>query len=138
MTVKKYLNDVPEEAARLRQEVFVDEQGFVDEFDEFDGRSVHLVMFDGGEPVATLRFYDEGGHSYHVGRVAVKKTRRGEGLGRILMDEAVKEAARLGGVRMTVGAQEDKAGFYERCGFVRTGERHFEQDYPHVGMVREI
>lgn len=138
MRIEVYKNSVPKEAAELRQSVFVYEQGFTDEFDEFDEKSIHLVMFDGGEPIATLRFYDEGGGSFHVGRVAVKKERRGEGLGRLLMDGAVEEVIKLGGKQMTVGAQEDKAGFYSRCGFKPTGERYFEQDYPHVSMVKKL
>ena len=138
MTFRKYLNAVPEESAVIRQEVFVSEQGFNDEFDEYDKRSVHLVMLDGNEAVATLRFYSEGGGSYHVGRVAVRKSRRGEGLGRLLMEEAVKVIRALGGTEMTVGAQEDKSGFYESCGFERCGERYFEQDYPHVNMRKRL
>lgn len=138
MTVKLYKNAVPPEAALLRQSIFVDEQGFVDEFDEYDEKSVHIVMFDGDEPVATLRFYDEGAGSYHIGRVAVKRDRRGEGLGRLLIDEAVKSVREIGGRRLTVGAQEDKAGFYARCGFKQCGERYFEQDYPHVSMFMNI
>ena len=136
MTIKTYKNAVPDEAAKIRQEVFVDEQGFVDEFDEYDCRSTHLVMFDGDEPVATLRFYDESDGSYHVGRVAVKKSRRGEGLGHIIMDEAAEAVKKLGGVQLTVGAQADKAGFYSRCGFERYGEDYFEQNYPHVNMKK--
>ena len=138
MTFKVFKNGVPRESAAIRQEVFVDEQGFVDEFDEFDAYATHIVMFDGDEPVATLRFYPEGGGSYHVGRVAVKKSRRGEGLGRILMERAFDEVRSLGGSAMTVGAQEDKSGFYARCGFEPTGERYFEQDYPHVSMVKRL
>ncbi len=138
MTVKLFKDGVPDDAAALRREIFVDEQGFVDEFDEFDEKSFHFVMYDGGEPVATLRFYDEGGGSMHVGRVAVKKSRRGEGLGRKLMEHALSEAKALGASRMTVAAQEDKAGFYRRCGFEPTGRRFLEQGCPHVDMVREI
>lgn len=138
MRVEVYRNAVPDGAAKLRQEVFVEEQGFVDEFDEFDGLSVHLVMFDGDEAVATLRFYDEGGGSCHVGRVAVKKSRRKEGLGRVLMQRALEIIKETGAKSAIVGAQEDKAGFYERCGFVRYGERYFEQDYPHVNMRIEL
>ena len=138
MTVKTYKNAVPKEAAGLREEIFVQEQGFTDEFDEYDSKAVHLVIFDGEEPVATLRFYDEGGGSYHIGRVAVKKDRRGEGLGRLLIDEAVKEIRLLGGSALTVGAQEDKAGFYSRCGFSQSGERYFEQNYPHIPMKKDI
>lgn len=134
MNIKVYRYSVPDEAAALRQEVFVDEQGFIDEFDEFDSKSVHLVMFDDGEAIATLRFYDEGGKSAHIGRVAVKSSRRGEGLGRVLMENSFGILRSEGMMTATVGAQEDKAGFYERCGFVRYGERYFEQDYPHVNM----
>lgn len=134
MTINIYNNAVPDEAAKLRQEVFVEEQGFIDEFDEYDNRSTHLVMFDGDEPVATLRFYDEGNDSRHVGRVAVRKSRRGEGLGKILMDEAFRLVRASGAKKMTVAAQEDKSGFYARCGFTQVGERFYEQDYPHVNM----
>lgn len=138
MTVKIFKDGVPTDAAKLRQDVFVAEQGFTDEFDEFDARAIHFVMYDGEEAVATLRFYDEGQGSYHVGRVAVKSSRRGEGLGRLLMTEAKAEAKKLGATVLTVGAQEDKAGFYERCGFAKTGERYFEQGRPHVSMRAEI
>ena len=95
-------------------------------------------MFDGEEAVATLRFYDEGDNSYHVGRVAVKRSRRGEGLGRIIIYETVKAVKTLGGRQLTVGAQADKAGFYSRCGFERYGEDYYEQDYPHVNMKMKI
>lgn len=138
MIIKTYEYAVPQEAAKLRQEVFVDEQGFIDEFDEYDCKAIHLVMFDIDEPVATLRFYDEGQGSWHVGRVAVKKSRRGEGLGRVLMDKAFEIVRKMGGTAMTVGAQEDKAGFYKRCGFEQYGEKYFEQDYPHVNMRIEL
>lgn len=138
MIINAYKGAVPDEAARLRQEVFVEEQGFIDEFDEYDTAATHLVMFDGEEPVATLRFYDEGGNSCHVGRVAVKKSRRGEGLGKILMDEAFRLARKSGAKKMTVAAQEDKSGFYVRCGFKQVGERFFEQDYPHVNMEVDL
>lgn len=138
MTVKKFINNVPADAAALRQIVFVDEQGFVDEFDEYDKKALHYVMYDGDEPVATLRFYDEGGRSAHVGRVAVKKSRRGEGLGQKLMEHAFKEAKSLGFDTMTVSAQEDKSGFYSKCGFKSTGRRFLEQGCPHVDMVKKL
>lgn len=138
MRVEVYKNAVPEGAAALRQEVFVDEQGFADEFDDYDICSTHLLMFDGGEAVATLRFYDEGGGSCHVGRVAVKKSRRKEGLGRELILRAIELIRESGARAATVGAQADKAGFYERCGFAKYGEVYFEQDYPHVNMRIEL
>ncbi len=139
MEIRIFQYRVPEDSAKIRREVFCDEQGFVDEFDEFDGRSVHLVLYgDGGEAQATLRFYDEGGGSAHVGRVAVKKELRGRGLGRLLMEQALDLAKAEGFERMSVGAQENKVGFYRSCGFEVCGERYFEQGCPHMPMKREI
>ena len=63
----------------------------------------------------------------HVGRVAVKRQRRGEGLGRYLMEYAFKKAKEAGAEAMSVSAQEDKSGFYLSCGFEPTGRRFFEQ-----------
>ena len=136
MEIKITTGHVPEEAKKLRQDVFVTEQGFTDEFDEFDCKSTHFVLFSDDGPAATLRFYDEGGGSVHVGRVAVKKEYRGAGLGRLLMNEAFSIASAMGYEKMTVGAQEDKSGFYERCGFKVCGEKYFEQDYPHLPMEK--
>lgn len=138
MEIRIFSGHVPDESAMIRRAVFVDEQHFTDEFDEFDEKSTHLVLYDDGAPAATLRFYDEGGGSAHVGRVAVKKELRGKGLGKILMNEAFRLAQAEGYKRMTVGAQEDKSGFYESCGFSANGERYFEQNYPHVNMTKQL
>lgn len=138
MEIRIFSGAVPEDAAGLRREIFVSEQGFTDEFDEFDQKSVHLVLYRDGIAAATLRFYDEGGKSCHVGRVAVKRELRKEGLGRLLMNEAFLLARGMGFEKMSVGAQEDKAGFYEKCGFISTGKRYLEQDYPHVALIKDL
>ena len=36
----------------IREEVFMSEQGFKNEFDETDGKAFHLVMYDNNIPVA--------------------------------------------------------------------------------------
>lgn len=41
---------LPEEATRIRREVFMEEQGFVDEFDDVDGRALHVVAFLDARP----------------------------------------------------------------------------------------
>ena len=48
---------LPEEAVRIRKEVFMQEQGFQEEFDEIDGHAFHLVLFCDGDPAAVLRFW---------------------------------------------------------------------------------
>ena len=59
MTAKIY-DSLPKEAEAIRRAVFMDEQGFKDEFDDIDGTAWHIVIFDGSVPAATCRvFFDE-------------------------------------------------------------------------------
>ena len=55
MDIKIY-DTLPEEAVRIRKTVFVEEQGFQDEFDKIDSYARHLVLFDGENPIAVCRF----------------------------------------------------------------------------------
>ena len=52
MEIKIY-EHIPEAARKIREEVFVREQGFEYEFDDIDNRAVHLVMYEAGNPVET-------------------------------------------------------------------------------------
>lgn len=56
MTIKCY-DKQPDEEVKIRTLVFVEEQGFKDEFDSIDETATHLVMFDGDNPVAVGRFF---------------------------------------------------------------------------------
>ena len=46
MQVYLYDDGLPPQAAAIRRAVFMDEQGFRDEFDEIDPRASHLVLCD--------------------------------------------------------------------------------------------
>ena len=48
---------LPEAAAALRQEVFINEQGFESEFDDTDRAAVHILGFENGEAAAVCRFF---------------------------------------------------------------------------------
>ena len=67
-----FYDALPPEAAAIRQAVFVEEQGFQEEFDAIDRHALHLLLFADGRPVGTLRaFTEDGGTRWHIGRVAV-------------------------------------------------------------------
>ena len=58
-----FYDALPPEAAAIRQAVFVEEQGFQEEFDAIDRHALHLLLFADGQPVGTLRRLDRGfGH----------------------------------------------------------------------------
>lgn len=48
-----------EDAKMIRQRVFMQEQGFVDEFDDTDLQATQIVLYDAGKPIATCRIFQE-------------------------------------------------------------------------------
>ena len=58
MDIKVY-HTLHKDAVKIRKEVFMEEQGFHDEFDETDENAVHLVLYIDQIPAATCRFFPE-------------------------------------------------------------------------------
>ena len=136
----KVSDKLPNEAKEIRYTVFVIEQGFVEEFDENDSKSIHIVMYVDDKPVGTTRIvYSEIHHSYSIGRFAVSKEYRSKGLGKELMKATEKEAIkRFGHIQIGVSSQEQASGFYEKVGYKYTNERYLDQDCPHVWMIKKL
>lgn len=93
LTYKKFtgLND---DIIKIRTSIFVEEQGFNNEFDEIDKTCSHIVLYDNNNPIATCRYFYEN-NNYHIGRVAVSKEYRGKHLGNEIMQIAEDEIKRL-------------------------------------------
>ena len=83
------------DARLIRQQVFVEEQGFVNEFDDIDHEAYHAVIYTGGYPIATGRLFDENGEA-HIGRICVRKAYRGRDLGRMIVEALEKQAEKVG------------------------------------------
>lgn len=124
---------LPEAAKQIRITVFMQEQGFTEEFDDLDGVATHLVLFDEQEPVATCRIWlDEDG--YHVGRLAVVKEKRGTGLGSLMLAAAETHVRALGGCSISLHAQCRAEQFYRKCGYAPYGEMDYDEGVEHVHM----
>ena len=129
--------DLPAGAMDVRRKVFVEEQGFFDEWDEQDKHSLHLLLSVDGEAVGTCRvFYGEKHGSYLLGRLAVCKDFRGKGFGVALMEAAEAEVKKLGGDRLLLHAQKRAEGFYAKLGSASTGAEDEEEGCPHVWMAK--
>ncbi|MEG1381751.1 MAG: GNAT family N-acetyltransferase [Ruthenibacterium sp.] len=129
------------DAYALRKAVFVDEQGFSAEGDKdaADEDAWHIVGYDAkGVPQCTARIFCESEDAYHAGRIVVNKNLRGCGIGKKMMAEVAAKAKDCGAKTLRLGAQYDKAGFYEACGFVRYGETYLDENYPHVHMQKTL
>lgn len=138
LTVKKY-DYLCEDDKNIRQTVFVDEQKFEEEFDDIDDKSTHLVFYDGEKAVAIGRFYkgEEDGEM-RVGRIAVVKEKRKDGVGKIVMKTLEDECKKAGASKIVLSAQLRAKGFYEKCGFVAFGETYFEEWCEHIKMFKDI
>lgn len=134
--ISKGLKDVPE-AMYIRQTVFVDEQGFIDEFDDVDDTAYHVVIFRGEKAVATGRLFFDG-ESWHIGRVAVMADCRGQNMGERVMTALENYGREIGVSEITLSAQMQAKGFYEKVGYENLGELHYDQDCPHVTMKKKI
>ena len=122
----------------LRIEIFVKEQGVPEEneFDEYDMQVLHLVIFSDGEPVATGRIIPYGEDTVKIGRIAVKKDKRGLHLGEKIVLELLRKSKEDGAKTVCVGAQTHAVGFYEKCGFSLVGTpEYMEENIPHYDMI---
>lgn len=131
-----------DDALSVRREVFIHEQG-VPEDRELDGKdddATHVVAYDDGKPigVARLRSHPESRDAGKVERVAVVKSRRGEGLGRELMNAVEKAAVECGYDRIVLHAQVPVVSFYETLGYEPVGETFEDAGIPHRKMRTQL
>lgn len=130
---------LPEEVQEIREEVFMKEQGFCDEFDETDMHAKHLVLYDENIPIATCRFYKRDlSEDYIIGRIAVIKQYRGRNIGACLLAEAEAEIRKMGGKRIFLHAQKRVEKFYEKQGYSGYGEIDLDENCPHIWMKKII
>ncbi len=128
---------VVEESRFIRETVFLQEQGFETEYDEYDNVAKTIVIYDGDEAIATCRLYwDPQVNCHHVGRIAVLKHRRGEGLGAKIVTEAENVIKSMGGKEVFISGQIQVADFYKKLGYTQYGKVYMEENHPHVALKK--
>lgn len=134
MKVNVY-ESLPEEAIMIRKKVFMEEQGFQNEFDHVDSQAVHLVAFDHGQALGVCRlYYSDSRACFVVGRIAVLKESRGKKLGVLLIQHCEEIVAQEGCNRLELSAQVRVKDFYSKQGFVALDELFDDEGCPHVWM----
>lgn len=132
-------NNLPDEAHNIRIKVFIEEQGFENEFDSIDGEATHILLFENDVPVATCRvFWSNEINSYVLGRLAVLKEYRGRGIGSDVVMEALEYVKNSGGQSLMLHSQCHAVSFYEKLGFSSFGDVEYEEDCPHIWMKKEL
>jgi predicted GNAT family N-acyltransferase len=115
----------------IRKEVFVDEQQVpvdleIDEFDHLDPDAHHLLIEVDGQKAATGRITYYRDNAAKVQRVAVRKSFRSQGIGKVLMLGLENVARELGLEKAVLDGQLHAVSFYEKLGYVVTSEEPFD------------
>lgn len=133
-------SSLPDAARKIREEVFVNEQGFKEEFDTVDNYASHFVAYDClGNPLGTCRiFVADDVTEYYLGRLAVLPQARGKNVGRALVAAGEEYARAKGANVMKLHSQCQASRFYEKCGYSQFGEIDYEEDCPHIWMLKTL
>lgn len=136
--ISRSLMELPE-AIDIRQEVFVEEQGFSGEFDDIDNKAVHAVIYVDGEPAAAGRaFFENDPKEIHIGRICVLPQFRKNGLGSEVMSVLEEEAVKLGASSAVLSAQVRASDFYKKLGYTAFGNEYYDEYCPHVSMRKTL
>ncbi|MDH5395950.1 MAG: GNAT family N-acetyltransferase [Gammaproteobacteria bacterium] len=118
---------------KIRTTVFIKEQNvpFELEWDEYDSESVHILACLNNVPVGTARLLKSG----HIGRMAVLKEYRNQGVGRAILKYVLNLALTKSFPEICLSAQEHAVEFYKKAGFKVTSEVYMDAGIPHYDMV---
>lgn len=124
--------ELQQDAKSIREQVFIVEQHIApdDEWDELDAVSTHFVLYQDQQALATARLLADNS----IGRVAVLKSARGQGLGETLMRYVMDYAKQQGRLSVHLSSQVHAMAFYQRLGFIAEGTEYLDCNIPHMRM----
>lgn len=125
-------DELQNDAKLIREQVFIHEQQITaeDEWDADDAISLHFVVYDQDQPIATARLLQNNS----VGRVAVLKSHRGVGIGKLLMQQIIQQAKHEQREFLKLSSQVHAIQFYAGLGFKVEGEQYLDCGIPHIDM----
>lgn len=131
-----YNNESKEYIRAVREHVFINEQGISPEieFDGLDDSAIHVLVFSNGLAIGTGRILDDG----HIGRIAILRQFRNQGLGSKIVRSLIDEAINRGYKRVYLGAQKQAVNFYRKLGFIQFGEAFLEAGIMHLSMEKNL
>lgn len=130
-------NSDKQQLGDIRREVFINEQQVPEEleWDEFDQSAQHVMALNqAAQPIATGRIKADG----HIGRMAVLKNYRKQGIGSaillVLMDIAQQQKLK----RVYLHAQVSAVPFYAKHGFTVEGAEFMDAGIAHKTMYKDL
>lgn len=132
--------DAQVQLSAIRSTVFIQEQNVPAalEWDGEDPRASHVLACDAeGRAIGSARLLLHGKLA-HIGRMAVLRAWRKQGVGSALLECVIAEALRRGASTAFLNAQTTAVAFYARAGFVPEGPEFLDAGIPHFRMTREF
>lgn len=136
------------DARMVRTRVFMDEQGFENEFGPEDEASAmtHVVLYGDGAPLGCARVFpvalepalDDAPGRWVFGRLAVLPEARKGGLGSLLLAESERLAREAGATEMHLHAQCSVQPFYGKAGYAAYGPIELDEHVEHQWMSKAL
>jgi predicted GNAT family N-acyltransferase len=120
----------------IREKVFIEEQKVTSqlEWDGMDKEAIHFLAFKDEKAIGCARaFVIE--HCMQLGRIAVLKEYRGEGIGSALIEKAMTTAKLNQLSAIYISAQCHAIDFYKKFGFEVTSDIYLDAEIPHRDMT---
>jgi predicted GNAT family N-acyltransferase len=125
-----------DELKDIRRRVFIEEQAVPAEleWDESDDTAIHFLATINDKSIACARMKTDG----QIGRMAVLAEYRNRGIGDELLQAVLQQATEQKLKEVYLHAQVSAIPFYERQGFIASGEIFYEADIPHREMRKNL
>jgi predicted GNAT family N-acyltransferase len=119
----------------IRHEVFVNEQKVPEEleWDELDQDALHAIVKKDQEVIGTARLIIDNTIA-RIGRMAIQKEHRQQGVGQKLLSALTQIAKEKGAQECILHAQTHAIAFYAKADFEPNGPIFDEAGIPHVEM----
>jgi predicted GNAT family N-acyltransferase len=123
----------------IREKVFIQEQKVMPEleWDGMDEKSIHFLVFKEKEAIGCGRALVIK-NQMQLGRMAVLKEYRGEGVGSALIKKAMTTAKLNQLTTIYIGAQCHAIDFYKKFGFEVTSDIYLDAEIPHQYMKLDL
>jgi predicted GNAT family N-acyltransferase len=119
----------------IRHEVFVNEQKVPEEleWDELDQDALHAIVKKDQQVIGTARLIIDNTNA-RIGRMAIQKEYRQQGIGQKLLLTLIQAAKEKGVQECNLHAQTHAIAFYAKADFEPNGPIFDEAGIPHVEM----
>ena len=136
--IAKWIDDHTQ-LKNIREQVFIQEQKVTPEleWDGMDENAMHFLVFNDKAAIGCARAIVIKDHM-QLGRMAVLKEYRGQGIGSALLEKAMTIAKLNQLSAIYISAQCHAIDFYKKFGFEVTSDIYLDAEIPHRDMTLDF